>query len=160
MHELLLNYGGLSNWVSTAPRISLLSANKEGLVSLPGYLAIYLLGIATGLYSLPPSPSFFKHLNSNSSSLPTPPSFVKMNNSQTQSPSSPNGLTRTGEEKKLNKLTKSYRDNPGKIASVLGSWAILFWTAHFILNLLGLKVSRQLVREFVTFSRIWNWWWF
>lgn len=61
-----------------SPRANLLSANKEGIVSLigeslpqrrtdciiticsPGYLAIHLLGLSTGTLLLPPSPSYFR----------------------------------------------------------------------------------------------------
>ncbi|CAD6573310.1 MAG: Glucosaminyl phosphatidylinositol (GlcN-PI) nositol acylation protein [Cyphobasidiales sp. Tagirdzhanova-0007] len=39
-------------------RPNLLAQNKEGLVSFAGYLAIYLFGLDTGLYSLPPDPYF------------------------------------------------------------------------------------------------------
>ncbi|KAJ7180994.1 GWT1-domain-containing protein [Mycena filopes] len=50
----------LKGYVKTAPRVGLLSANKEGIVSLGGYLAIHLLGLATGTLVLPPSPAFFR----------------------------------------------------------------------------------------------------
>lgn len=43
-----------------APRTNLLSANKEGIVSLSGYLSIHLLGLSTGTMILPPSPSYFR----------------------------------------------------------------------------------------------------
>ncbi|KAF8873964.1 GWT1-domain-containing protein [Gymnopilus junonius] len=42
------------------PRTSLVSANKEGLVSLLGYLSIQLLGLSAGTLILPPSPSYFR----------------------------------------------------------------------------------------------------
>ncbi|CAO3646390.1 unnamed protein product [Cunninghamella blakesleeana] len=44
---VLLGYG-LQHWILEAPRVSLLSANKEGICSLIGYLAIFLFGIDTG----------------------------------------------------------------------------------------------------------------
>ncbi|BGP53548.1 hypothetical protein JCM8202_001502 [Rhodotorula sphaerocarpa] len=59
-HQVLLSLTPLQRWALTAERTSLLSQNKEGLVSLPGYLAVYLLGLATGLYTFPPSPTFFR----------------------------------------------------------------------------------------------------
>ncbi|KAI8064666.1 GWT1-domain-containing protein [Gongronella butleri] len=42
-------YHGLQNWVLNAPRTTLLSANKEGISSFPGYLAIFLIGADAGL---------------------------------------------------------------------------------------------------------------
>ncbi|KAH9052806.1 GWT1-domain-containing protein [Lactarius vividus] len=44
---------GLTSYVLDAPRQSLISANKEGLVSLTGYLAIHLLGLSTGTLVIP-----------------------------------------------------------------------------------------------------------
>ncbi|KAF9011707.1 GWT1-domain-containing protein [Cyathus striatus] len=46
----------LEAYVLSAPRTSIISANKEGIVSLPGYLAIHLLGLSVGTIVLPPSP--------------------------------------------------------------------------------------------------------
>ncbi|KAH9474357.1 GPI-anchored wall transfer protein 1 [Psilocybe cubensis] len=50
---------GLQNYVLLAPRTSVVSMNKEGLVSLLGYLSIHLLGLSTGTKVLPPTPSFY-----------------------------------------------------------------------------------------------------
>ncbi|GAA5867727.1 hypothetical protein JCM3774_003393 [Rhodotorula dairenensis] len=60
VHQLLLSLTPLQTWGLTAERTGLLSQNKEGLVSIPGYLSIYLVGVATGLYTLPPTPTFFR----------------------------------------------------------------------------------------------------
>ncbi|POY76079.1 hypothetical protein BMF94_0802 [Rhodotorula taiwanensis] len=62
VNQTLLTLTPLQRWALTAERTGLISQNKEGLVSLPGYLAIYLLGLATGLYTFPPSPTFFRTL--------------------------------------------------------------------------------------------------
>ncbi|CAL1710321.1 unnamed protein product [Somion occarium] len=59
-HQLALSSGGLTSYVLNEPRESFISANKEGLVSLTGYLAIHLLGLSTGTLVLPPSPSYFR----------------------------------------------------------------------------------------------------
>ncbi|KAI9033554.1 GWT1-domain-containing protein [Phycomyces nitens] len=40
---------GLETWILEAPRVDLLSANKEGVFSFFGYLSIFLLGLDSGL---------------------------------------------------------------------------------------------------------------
>ncbi|KAF7329250.1 GPI-anchored wall transfer protein [Mycena kentingensis (nom. inval.)] len=62
LQQLALSRLGLKEWVNFAPRVDLISANKEGLASLAGYLSIYLLGLATGTTILPPTPKFFSRL--------------------------------------------------------------------------------------------------
>ncbi|KAF7972112.1 hypothetical protein HWV62_18820 [Athelia sp. TMB] len=59
-HQLALSFGGLEGYVLDAPRIGIFSANKEGIVSLTGYLAIHLLGLSAGTLILPPTPSHFR----------------------------------------------------------------------------------------------------
>ncbi|KAA8898941.1 hypothetical protein TRICI_006435 [Trichomonascus ciferrii] len=59
-YELVLNYTALSSFILTAPRVDVLSANKEGIFSFIGYLSIFLSGKGTGLYTLPSSISGFK----------------------------------------------------------------------------------------------------
>ncbi|XP_058802592.1 uncharacterized protein LOC131670741 [Phymastichus coffea] len=49
MHEYGLSTQGLKEWVmSDEPRNNFISANREGWVSIPGYVGLYLLGIALG----------------------------------------------------------------------------------------------------------------
>jgi len=59
-HQTALSFFGLESFVLHAPRTDLISANKEGLVSLTGYLSIHLLGLSAGTLILPPSPNFFR----------------------------------------------------------------------------------------------------
>ncbi|KAL5514715.1 hypothetical protein ACEPAG_2031 [Sanghuangporus baumii] len=59
-HQLALSLTPLQQYTLTAPRTGLLSANKEGLVSLSGYLAIHLLGLSVGTLIFPLSPSDFR----------------------------------------------------------------------------------------------------
>lgn len=69
MHQTALDYTALQSYVLDSARTSsIISQNKEGLVSLPGYLSIYLLGLATGLYTLPPYPGYYKRLHSSKKS--------------------------------------------------------------------------------------------
>ncbi|KAF8893060.1 GWT1-domain-containing protein [Infundibulicybe gibba] len=58
--QFILSFMGMQNFVLNAPRKDIFSANKEGIISLTGYLAIHLLGLSTGTILLPPSPSFFR----------------------------------------------------------------------------------------------------
>lgn len=49
MHEYALSTKGLKEWVlSDEPRDDLMSANREGWVSIPGYVGLYLVGVALG----------------------------------------------------------------------------------------------------------------
>ncbi|KAG5735242.1 GPI-anchored wall transfer protein 1, partial [Termitomyces sp. T112] len=58
-HQLTLSYLGMHQFVLHAPRVGIISANKEGLVSLAGYLGLHLLGLSTGTIILPPSSKYF-----------------------------------------------------------------------------------------------------
>ncbi|KAF7371029.1 GPI-anchored wall transfer protein [Mycena sanguinolenta] len=68
LHQLALVFG-LEHYVRTAPRVDLISANKEGLASLAGYLSIHLLGLSVGTLILPPSPNFFRRLQTGRSTV-------------------------------------------------------------------------------------------
>ncbi|XP_020280539.1 phosphatidylinositol-glycan biosynthesis class W protein-like isoform X2 [Pseudomyrmex gracilis] len=49
MHEYTMNTKGLKTWVlGNSPRDEFFSANREGLISVPGYVGLYFLGIAVG----------------------------------------------------------------------------------------------------------------
>ncbi|ROT40016.1 GWT1-domain-containing protein [Sodiomyces alkalinus F11] len=56
-YQVLLESTPLKAYVLTAPRTDLLSANREGVFSFLGYLAIFLAGQDTGMYILP------RHIN-------------------------------------------------------------------------------------------------
>ena len=56
VHQALLELTPLKGYILTAPRMDLLSKNREGVFSFFGYLAIFLAGQSTGLYVLPRSP--------------------------------------------------------------------------------------------------------
>ncbi|TQV96240.1 GWT1-like protein [Cordyceps javanica] len=53
LYELALNKTELKAYILTAPRVDLLSMNREGIFSFLGYLAIFLAGQNLGLFVLP-----------------------------------------------------------------------------------------------------------
>ncbi|KAI8381424.1 GWT1-domain-containing protein [Radiomyces spectabilis] len=69
-YQLLLTYG-LQTWVLEAPRVTLISANKEGICSFIGYLSIFLFGLDCGtlifsepdVKKQPPSSTFSSSAN-------------------------------------------------------------------------------------------------
>lgn len=52
-YQVLLESTGLKAYILIAPRVDLLSMNREGIFSFFGYLAIFLAGQDTGMYVLP-----------------------------------------------------------------------------------------------------------
>ncbi|KAL1898552.1 Glucosaminyl phosphatidylinositol (GlcN-PI) nositol acylation protein [Sporothrix stenoceras] len=56
-YQVALETTELKAYVLTAPRVDLISKNREGLASFVGYLAIFLAGQDTGMYLLPSSRS-------------------------------------------------------------------------------------------------------
>ncbi|KAF9973019.1 Glucosaminyl phosphatidylinositol (GlcN-PI) nositol acylation protein [Actinomortierella ambigua] len=58
LYQIFLHYG-LEDYIQNAPRVDLISMNKEGIFSFVGYLAIFLMGVDVGLYVLPNDPYFF-----------------------------------------------------------------------------------------------------
>ncbi|KAK2582237.1 hypothetical protein KPH14_004583 [Odynerus spinipes] len=49
MHEYILTSNGLKEWIlSNEPRVDFITANREGLMSIPGYVGLYLIGVAVG----------------------------------------------------------------------------------------------------------------
>ena len=78
---MTLSYLGMQEYTFHAPRVTLISANKEGLISLTGilvshtppfdlllilhfsgYLAVHILGLSAGALILPPSPKYFSRV--------------------------------------------------------------------------------------------------
>ncbi|OJA17265.1 hypothetical protein AZE42_03028 [Rhizopogon vesiculosus] len=60
MHQFALSSGGLKDVLLNAPRSNIIFANKEGLLSILGYVSIHIMGLSLGTIILPPSPSFFR----------------------------------------------------------------------------------------------------
>ncbi|KAF9995049.1 Glucosaminyl phosphatidylinositol (GlcN-PI) nositol acylation protein [Entomortierella chlamydospora] len=65
IYQCFLTFGGLEEFIQHAPRVDIISMNKEGIFSFAGYLAIFLVGVDVGLYVLPNDPYFFMRRKSN-----------------------------------------------------------------------------------------------
>ncbi|KAI0265345.1 GWT1-domain-containing protein [Gloeopeniophorella convolvens] len=117
-HELVLG-AGLAAYVLHAPRVSLVSANKEGLASLPGYLAIQLLGLSAGTVVLPPSPAHYRRQQRAAASSARPDSAPPR-----AKPPAPR--------------------ESDKAAAELFSYAAIYWALLGACSLGGLQVSRRL----------------
>ncbi|SGY68340.1 BQ5605_C004g02879 [Microbotryum silenes-dioicae] len=110
VHQLILSRTSLTSWVLTAARVSLVSQNKEGLVSLPG------------LYVLPPDPYFYHVMTTTADSQ----------------------ASEEVQRKLAEKKEKVWRSKPDKLASVLGSYAIIWSTLFVLVRWSGIEVSRRL----------------
>jgi len=121
-----LSVAGWREFVLFAPRTNLLSANKEGIVSLFGYLAIHLLGLSTGTMILPPSPSYFRRQQ------------LETLKARSRRDSNAGFTVPSG--------TSPQREDD-KTATELAAYAILWWTFLGLSSLLAsvAGVSRRLV---------------
>ena len=129
----------MENFVLTAARTNIVTANKEGIVSLAGtpshhivsanltpypisgYLAIHLLGLSTGTLILPNSPSYFRRQQ-------------KRRRRDSNDGSGYNGQ-------------KTAMRQNGKIATELASYAVIWWSLLGFTSILGIStgVSRRMV---------------
>ncbi|KAH8103095.1 GWT1-domain-containing protein [Cristinia sonorae] len=147
-HQIALSSGGLTSYVLNAPRVTLISQNKEGLISLTGYLAIHLLGMSTGTLLLPPSPSVFRHQRDE----------LLASTSTAHRPQGPNtdvdGRSRRGSVI----MPKNKREND-KTAIELVSWAVVWWVLLGVEKAFGMGggISRRLVNlPYVTYVAAFN----
>jgi phosphatidylinositol glycan class W len=135
VQQIALSRFHLRDYVFTAPRSSLISANKEGLVSLtgafptfflfaaafsryPGYLAIQILGLSVGTMVLPPTPSFFRRRQTAFAARATPPGSRKRRTSDADADRD------AGTDAAF--ALDAPRQND-KIATELCAYAILWW---------------------------------
>ncbi|KAF8323894.1 hypothetical protein DL93DRAFT_2222776 [Clavulina sp. PMI_390] len=110
-HEITLRSTNLGKWGLGDNRDSIISQNKEGVVSLPGYLAIHTFGLLMGTLLLPPSPSTFRHMQKQAKNSDSKPLV--------------NGDARP----------TSDRREPDKAAIELFSYAVGWWTLLGVLAL-------------------------
>lgn len=64
LYQVMLESTNLKAYILLAPRVDLISRNREGLASFVGYLSIFLAGQDAGMYILP------RRINPNSTSTP------------------------------------------------------------------------------------------
>ncbi|TFK69849.1 GWT1-domain-containing protein [Pluteus cervinus] len=122
VHQLALSYGGLEVYILFEPRGSIISANKEGLISTLGYLAIHMLGLSIGTLILPPSPSFFRRRQKQS---------LKQKQKKRRLSDAPNDA-----DKEIKDTFGVHREND-KTAIELFSYSTLWWAFLGITKLTG-----------------------
>ncbi|KIM36234.1 hypothetical protein M413DRAFT_427632 [Hebeloma cylindrosporum] len=132
--QIALSKFHLREYVTSDDRSTLISANKEGIVSLSGYLAIQLLGLSIGTIVLPPTPSFY---------------------SRRQAAYSKNvlGKRRNSESSKARPFDISAPRQTAKTATELCAYAILSWALLGVVRMLKVDgwgkdeggVSRRMV---------------
>ncbi|KAK0449720.1 GWT1-domain-containing protein [Desarmillaria tabescens] len=129
--QLGLSVFGLQEVVLFAPRVGILSANKEGIVSLLGYLAVHLLGLSIGTMILPPSPSYFRR-------------FQRQFNKNGE-------LTLGGGEKYKHSYASRQND---KTATELWAYSMLWWVFMGLTRLLKIDGKEGVSRRVVNLSYI------
>ena len=146
------------SFVLHAPRTSLVSSNKEGLVSIvgalflhfwlathltqvSGYVALHLLGLSAGTVLLPSSPSYFRRMQSElrNPNLTT----YRANDHRSDSESDDDTPTRRPRGR------IQHRRENDKTATELFSYAVLWWVALGAVSLSGVGggISRRVVSD-------------
>ncbi|KAL1948259.1 hypothetical protein VTO73DRAFT_12334 [Trametes versicolor] len=151
-HQLALSLGGMQDFVLDAPRIGVISANKEGIVSLIGNLGIHLLGLSTGTMVLAPTPSYFRRRQqqlARQDAAPIRPRTPSTDSDSDDDASSAHVPAPANEPRREN----------DKTATELCGYAVLWWVALAFLKLFGIGggVSRRLVNlQYITWVTAYN----
>ncbi|KIM82775.1 hypothetical protein PILCRDRAFT_820061 [Piloderma croceum F 1598] len=140
IHQIALSFFELEQYVLISSRTNLISANKEGIVSLTGYLAIHLLGLSTGTILLPPTPSYFRRRQR----APLPQKNANVD-TDTDNDSDSDDVNHKVFPKSQGK-TGPQRQND-KTAIELCSYAVVWWVLMGLSQALGIGkgVSRRMV---------------
>ena len=115
--QIALSKFHLREYVTSDDRSTLISANKEGIVSLSGYLAIQLLGLSIGTLVLPPTPSFYSRRQA--------AYFKNLNTKKKGGPGVP--PKRRNSDPKDKSFEISAPRQTAKTATELCAYAILWW---------------------------------
>ncbi|WVR00286.1 hypothetical protein IAU59_007429 [Kwoniella sp. CBS 9459] len=131
--QLVLSHLGLQDFLLSSARPGLIGANKEGLASLPGYISIYLLGLATGEHVLrltEPPPTY-----SPSESISISQGGVRALDS---------GLGRSGEAHHAQaQKSEHYKKRRTELVLELFGYSVAWWSALVGWRWLGGEVSRR-----------------
>jgi phosphatidylinositol glycan class W len=149
--QIALSHFHLREYVTSNDRGSLIGANKEGIVSLPGYLSIQLLGLSAGTLILPPTPSFYTRRHAAFFGGPKT-GFAHIDKRRHSDP-----MTLPQKEKNFD---ISAPRQTGKTVTELCAFAILWWSLLGFVRMLGVDgwgqgqggVSRRMVRTLSPFS--------
>ncbi|KAG9085223.1 Glucosaminyl phosphatidylinositol (GlcN-PI) nositol acylation protein, partial [Ceratobasidium sp. 370] len=161
VHRVVLINTPLQSWALGDDRETLLSQNKEGIVSFVGYLALHLFGLAIGTLILPPSPSHFRRavseLNTTGSNTAPPsraPSPVRLHVDNDlhmgRRPPTPDSSDDDEPRQAQAPIRIAEQEEPrkrGKAAIELCSYAVVWWTLFLIGSAVGggtQGVSRRL----------------
>lgn len=143
LHQIVLTTTPLQGWVlgDTPRETSLLAANREGITSLPGYLAILLLAIDLGMYILPARDPYqaFRQVGIDSSSSSSSDNDEGggggEDKSDDRNPPPPRLTTHTRRTSDGNiDIRHDVRVESKQLASltaILASWSILYWAAYY-----------------------------
>lgn len=161
----------MQDFVLDAPRVGVISANKEGIISLagtslieawkalplltymPGNLGIHLLGLSTGTIVLAPTPSYFRRRQQQLARQDAAP--IRPRTPSTDSDSDDDASSSAHVPTPAN---EPRREND-KTATELCGYAVLWWVALASLKLLGIGggVSRRLVNlQYITWVTAYN----
>ncbi|RDX41287.1 hypothetical protein OH76DRAFT_1561669 [Lentinus brumalis] len=160
-HQLALSMGNLAQYILDAPRDGVIAANKEGIISLTGYLAIHLLGLSTGTLLLAPSPSYFRRRqqqlaqrNGAASIRQRPSTSDSDTDDEVPAVLSDGASTHSAQSPRL-----EVRRENDKTATELCSYAVLWWVFLGALKLfaVGGDVSRRMANlQYVVWIAAYN----
>ena len=161
---------GLEKWGLEAPRVGLISQNKEGIVSLigtythfyrhalysliffVGYLAIHLLGLATGTLLLPPTPSHFRRAQRALAHQPTKKGADTDTDHDSDSDTDkrfPKRAVGAGRAKRGKGGGIEARQNDKTVIEVF-SYAVVWWVLMWLSRVVGGGVGGGVSRRFVS----------
>ncbi|WVF73118.1 hypothetical protein IAT40_007937 [Kwoniella sp. CBS 6097] len=147
--QFVLSHFGLQNFLLSPARPGLIGANKEGLASLPGYISIYLVGLATG-----------EHIIRLTEPPPSVPASASASISISQGGDVDRGLALTGSSSAA-EVEAHKRDHYAKrrteLVMELFGYSVAWWTGLIGWRRMGGEVSRRFANTpYVLFIAAYN----